>query len=419
MEIIWSRGPVNKEEMQIRLKEVTKTFRLYASPNDRLVESLFPFVNRHQDFHALKDISLEVFPGETLGVVGMNGSGKSTLLKMICGVLTPTSGSISVNGRIGALLELGAGFNPELTGRQNIYFQASLLGIPHEIIQQKVKEILDFSEIEEFIDQPVKTYSSGMFVRLAFSVNVATDPEILVIDEALAVGDAYFQTKCTGKIRQMVSEGKTLVFVSHDPSAIKTLCQRAILIHQGRMMDEGTPEHVFDYYNAILAKKGDVSGSSVLESRRKEGQRSGNQKAEIISVTLLGSDGKTAESFPTGEEVHLLIRAKINEPMTDPTFGFLIRDRLGNEIFGTNNFHLEVKTGDHQLGEMVLVSYRFKLNLGTGIYSITVAVHSEDHHLQDSYDWVNQALVFQVHLGRSQKFVGTTRLEPVFEFQKQ
>lgn len=338
---------------------------------------------------------------------------------MICGVLTPTSGSISVQGRIGALLELGAGFNPELTGRQNIYFQASLLGIPHETIQQKVKEILDFSEIEEFIDQPVKTYSSGMFVRLAFSVNVATDPEILVIDEALAVGDAYFQTKCTRKIRQMVSEGKTLIFVSHDPSAIKTLCQRAILIHQGRMMDEGTPEHVFDYYNAILSKKGDAGGTSILETRRKEGQRSGNQKVEIVSVTLFGSDGKTAESFPTGEEVQIHIRAKFNEPMTDPTFGFLIRDRLGNEVFGTNNFHLEVKTGDHQSGEVVLVSYRFKLNLGAGIFSITVAVHSEDHHLQDSYDWINQALVFQVHLGRSQKFVGTARLEPVFDCQRQ
>lgn len=401
----------------IHVNDISKVYHLYDSPTDRLKEALSPFrKSYHKDFYALKNIGLHIKDGESVGIIGMNGSGKSTLLKIITGVLTPTTGSIQVNGKISALLELGSGFNPEFTGIENAHFQCSLQGFDKKQTDALMPEILRFADIGSFIHQPVKTYSSGMYVRLAFAVAINVNPDILVVDEALAVGDAYFQSKCIDKIKEFKRQNKTLLFVSHDPGAVKTLCDRAFLLHQGKLVDQGDPDKVYDYYNALLAEK-DAHEKGQAPNQAHLRERSGNRKMEITKVEIENARGQVTETFVSGEEVAIAIEATAHSDVENPTFGILIRDRLGNDIFGINNYSMEMSVGKIARGEKIRVRYKLPLNLGPNIYNLTVAAHSDHTHVQDSYDWINNAVVFRAVPSTDLQFIGACRIRPRFSFE--
>ena len=398
----------------ISVANLSKVYQLYDSPMSRLKEAFHPFKKSyHKDFYALKDINLRIEKNQSVGIIGMNGSGKSTLLKVITKILTPTQGSVHVAGKISALLELGAGFNPEFSGLENAKFQCSLQGFGKEETRDLLPEILEFADIGHFIHQPVKTYSSGMYVRLAFAVAINVQPDVLVVDEALAVGDTYFQAKCMEKIKGFMASGKTLLFVSHDPGAVKSLCDKAYLLNKGELVDEGDPDEVFNYYNALIAEK---NVSRAMPSSQKESlrQRSGNKKMQIASATIVNEKGVATETLVSGEKVHIRIEAIANETIENPTIGFLIRDRLGNDIFGINNYFMQQTTGTIKPGESLKVDYTLPLNLGPNVYNLTIAAHSDDTHIGENYDWVNNAVVFKVIPSNDLKFLGFCRLQPEF-----
>lgn len=401
----------------VEVRGVNKVYRLYATPLDRLKEALNPFGKAyHRDFYALKDVSLKVYPGECVGIIGMNGSGKSTVLQIIAGVLTPNQGTVRVAGTISALLELGAGFNGEFTGVENVYFQFSIMGIPHSKNEELLSKILEFADIGEFAYQPVKTYSSGMYVRLAFAVAINVDPDILIVDEALSVGDAYFQAKCMKKIREFRASGKTLLFVSHDPGSVKSLCDRAYLLHKGEVLDEGSPEQVFNCYNSLISMKehGDdiTSAAKMLTEAMKK--RSGNKKIEISNVSIFNEANIKTESITSGEMVTIELELQTYEEVENPTIGILIRDRLGNDIFGINSHFMGINTGLFRKGTAKKAHYQIKLDLGPNIYTLTVAIHSDETHINENYDWINEAIVFRVLPSPDFKFAGYCRLKPHF-----
>lgn len=405
------------QEPIVEVSGVNKIYRLYATPLDRLKEALSPFgTSYHRDFYALRNVSLKVYPGECVGIIGMNGSGKSTVLQIIAGVLTPNQGTVRIGGTISALLELGAGFNGEFTGVENVFFQFSIMGIPQSKNAELLRRILEFADIGEFAYQPVKTYSSGMYVRLAFAVAINVDPDILIVDEALAVGDAYFQAKCMRRIREFRASGKTLLFVSHDPGSVKSLCDRAYLLHRGEVLDEGSPEQVFNCYNSLISMKEhgeDITpAAKMLTDAMKK--RSGNKKIEISDVSIFNEANLKTESITSGEVITIELDLKAYDDVPNPTIGILIRDRLGNDIFGTNSHFLGSVTGLFNKGETKKARYRMKLDLGPNIYTLTVAIHSDETHVTENYDWINEALVFRVLPSPELKFSGFCRLRPHF-----
>lgn len=392
----------------IKVSNVSKSYKMYGQHVDRLKEAFHPFRKKyHNYFNALTDISMVIPRGETIGVIGRNGSGKSTLLKIISGVLTPTSGVIEVNGRISALLELGAGFNPEMTGLENVYFQGMLLGFTKEQINNKLDDILSFADIGEFIHQPVKTYSSGMFVRLAFAVAVSIDPDILIVDEALSVGDATFQVKCMNRMKQFMNSGKTVLFVSHDPGAVKTLCKYAYLLDKGRLVYEGLPDKVFDYYNTLISLKAEQN----LPLAEKMVERTGNGKVKIDNIYILNSSGNKTDTFVSGERISITLEVSAYDDVSGITFGIAIRDRLGNDIFGTNTYHLGVECSVSG-GTRYSISFNLDLNLGVNIYQLVAAAHTDQHHLDECFDWINNAFVFNVIESPDYRFIGYCRLKP-------
>lgn len=402
----------------IATNNLGKMFRLYDSPIDRLKEALSPFRRKyHKDFYALQDVNIKVYEGECVGIIGLNGSGKSTLLQLIAGVLTPTSGSISITGKIAALLELGAGFNPEFTGRENIIFQCSIMGYTRTEIEKIVPSIIEYADIGDFINHPVKTYSSGMYVRLAFAVAINVDPDILIVDEALAVGDIRFQSKCMSKIREFRRSKKSLLFVSHDGGAVKSLCDRAYLLDRGRVVDEGDPDKVFNFYNSLVAER-DISASEINAHQKIAlRQRSGNGRIRIDLIRILDQEDREIDTFVSGSKVRIEIQAQVNQDTDNPTFGILIRDRLGNDIFGTNNHHMSVNSGFLRANSRVKVTYEMPIDLGAGIYNVSVAAHSGEAHIEENYDWINEALIFRVVLSANRKFSGVCALYPSFEIQ--
>jgi len=364
-----------------------------------------------KNFFALKKVSFQVKKGEALGIVGLNGSGKSTLLQILTGVLNPTSGSVQTSGRIAALLELGAGFNGEFTGRENVYLNGAILGIPSKEMDLKFDKIAEFAEIGDFIDQPVKTYSSGMSVRLAFAVLTQIDPDILIIDEALSVGDAYFQHKSAKVIRTFCEQGKTLLFVAHDPNAVKSLCTRAILLDHGTVIREGKAEDILDYYNAIVAKK--EKDNEIRQIENAAGRtltRSGNQEAEITKIEFFNGNGEPCRAFAIGDSSILRVSIKFNKSIQDPTFGILIKDRLGVDVFGTNT-HYNMKDSFHvTANQEATAEAHLKLALGPGSYSITIAIHSGFDHTDENFDWIDNAIVFNVLSDSKKYFIGTAAL---------
>ncbi len=395
----------------LRVENVSKQYRIYEHPGDRLKESLTRGRwKRHREFWALRDVTFEVERGTTTGVVGPNGSGKSTLLQIITGTLEPTHGSVEHEGRIAALLELGAGFNPEFTGLENIHLNAQLLGFSRRETERLLPEIERFAEIGDFLDQPVKTYSSGMYIRLAFAIAVAADPQILIVDEALSVGDAVFQHRCLRRIKQMQEQGATILFVSHDTHAVRALCSRAILLNGGRVISDGSPADVLKRYQRIIMSReaayeaGRLDGASEGEAEEVAPEelnfkplsysyRHGEGSAEILSVELLDGARRPVELVETGEAALVRVRARLNRDADNPVCGFLIRNRHGIHVYGTNTEIQQADFGWVRAGEIIEATFGFNCWLGTGEFSLTAAVHSAG---AVSFDWVDDCVYFRV-----------------------
>ena len=389
----------------LRVESISKQYRIYNRPSDRLKET----VTRgrwkaHREFWALKDISFEVEAGTTTGIIGPNGSGKSTLLQIITGTLEPTHGRVWLEGRVAALLELGAGFNAEFTGIENIFMNASLLGLSRAETEALLPEIASFAEIGDFIYQPLKTYSSGMYVRLAFAVAIAVSPQILIIDEALSVGDAVFQHRCTRRIKEMQENGTTILFVSHDPGAMRALCSRAILLNQGRMEADGPPAEVLArYQKVIMAQEAAYAQAELVREKPQPAieeidapqftYRHGNGSAEILKVELLDVSQEQAAIVESGQLVHLRMHVVFNEDVIDPVYGFIIRNRHGIHLYGTNTRVQGITSGLIKSGSRVETTFSFNCWLAPDLYSISIAVHSPQ---AVSFDWLDGALFFRV-----------------------
>ena len=425
--------PASAEEAVLQVEGLSKTFRFYRNPWSRLLGWLSGGALGHGHvFTALNNISFRVTRGSAVGIVGENGAGKSTLLKIICGTLYPTAGRIELSGRVASLLELGTGFHMDFTGRQNIVFNARFLGLNNVEIGQRMDAIITFSELDAFIDRPLRTYSSGMVLRLAFAVVANVDPQLLIIDEALSVGDAYFQQKCIQRIRQFRDEGVTLLFVSHDPGIVKTLCNQALLLHQGEIVDTGRPEEVLANYNTLIARQSgnrdilslEVERATVKDTQNLQNpqnpptiQRAGSFEALVEQVELTDGQGHTSRTFEAGEQAWISVRARCIEAVTEPTIGILIRDRLGNDVYGTNTCHQQLSVGVCQAGQIVEARFHVVLNLGPGEYSLTVAVHTLDVHIHQSFDWIDRLLIFKVLPPLNGKFIGTAFLQPQVSYQ--
>ena len=380
----------------VSIQHVSKVYRLYRKASDRLLEALpFSRGRRHSDFWAVRDVSFSVEPGETLGIVGPNGSGKSTLLQIVCGILQPTSGRVSTEGRIAALLELGAGFNPEFSGRENVYLSSEIMGLARADIEKRFPSIERFAEIGEFIDRPVKEYSSGMYVRLAFSAAIHVDPEILIVDEALAVGDAIFANRCVQKFEELKERKVTVLFVSHDLGLVKRLSDRAILMLNGRIEAEGTPRDVVNRYVGLVHERqgqGRPAGENG-HARLAGSFRHGDGASRIIDVEIRDARGVSSSVLTSGEQMTVHIRARFERDVSSPIVGILIRNRLGIDVFGTNT-RLEGNTlGDYRAGDVLEIGFTFDCLLTRQEYTLTVATQHWDG---SSQDWVDDVLGFTV-----------------------
>jgi ABC-type polysaccharide/polyol phosphate transport system ATPase subunit len=411
----------------LRVEGVAKQYRIYDHPSDRLKETLTRgWLRRHREFWALREISFEIERGTTVGIVGPNGSGKSTLLQIITGTLAPTHGDVQVEGRVAALLELGAGFNLEFTGLENIYMNAALMGFSRADTHARLERIERFAEIGDFLHQPVKTYSSGMYVRLAFAIAVNTDPEILVVDEALSVGDTIFQHRCVRRIKEMQEAGATILFVSHEPTLVRALCTRAILLNAGRMIADGTPMEVLNRYQRVImareeayAGSGGSSGAGAADeqaARENEGAgaadgagaagaagarqplqysyRHGNKRAEVIGAELIdGRTGQSVELVESGDALAVRLRVLFHEDVAEPVCGFMIRNRHGINVYGTNTEQRGQPLGAARSGEIIEAVFTFDCWLGQEHYFVSVAAHTPDG---EAFDWLDGAIFFRV-----------------------
>jgi ABC-type polysaccharide/polyol phosphate transport system ATPase subunit len=391
----------------IEARNLAKMYRIYPNPSARLKESLsLGRRSRHQEFWALDDVSFDVPQGGALGVIGLNGSGKSTLLELVAGTLEPTRGSVRTQGRIAALLALGAGFNPEFTGRENARLNGEILGLSRAETERQLPRIERFAEIGEFMDRPVKTYSTGMTVRLAFSVAIHVDPEILVVDEVLAVGDAIFVNRCVQKFEEMRKRGVTVLLASHDLALVKLLCDHALLLSQGRVLSEGDPRDVVNRYNGIVLERRQafselgsqqpaipsaiaVGGSEALSYSYRHGDR----MAVVVAVDLLNEASRAVRAVRSGERVRIRVVVQFREPHPRPVVGIMIRTRIGMEVFGTNSELEEVRFPSAQQGDAFEVNFEFACWLTPQEYTLTVATQSADG---SSHDWLDDVLSFQV-----------------------
>lgn len=409
------------EGIAISLHNISKVYKRYHQPVDRLKEILLPGKPRAEEFWALQNINLEIPKGEAIGIIGRNGSGKSTLLQIIAGTLTPTTGKVKAYGRMSALLELGSGFNPEFTGRQNVFFNGRLLGLTQEEIESKFDEIAAFADIGNFLDQPVKTYSSGMFVRLAFSVAVNVDPQILIVDEALAVGDVFFQQKCFGKMRQLKATGSNLLFVSHDSSAVYKLCSRAVLLENGHLILDSQPKQVIDLYEAKILKEADQDSDSldvkvVFETNQPkdnsdledtiEGMPENVEEIKlhrsdvtIRSVQLLDAEGQVIRTPVIDQLVRLAVNLQFHKAFEDPHVGFKVRDRTGMDLFMTNSYIMNQPLGTVKAEEAVEVSFDFRTHIIEGDYTVTIGIADGGHGhgmFRTTLAYAHNALSFKV-----------------------
>jgi lipopolysaccharide transport system ATP-binding protein len=388
-------------DLAIAVADLSKTYQIYDLPRHRLWQSLWRGRRRfYREFHALTHVSFDVRRGEVVGIIGRNGSGKSTLLQLVCGTLTPSAGRVVAKGRIAALLELGAGFNEEFTGRENVYLNGAIMGLTTAEVDARYARIVEFADIGEFLDQPLKTYSTGMVVRLAFAVIAHVDADVLVIDEALAVGDVFFVQKCMRFLRDFMTRG-TILFVSHDTGAIVNLCHRAIWLHKGEVMVDGSPKDVAEAYLQHLAE--DAFGAAPrlrLESDEAAApqQRSfGRGGARIAGADLVDGAGSSVQSISGGETVTLRIRAEAVESLSSPIVGFIVKDRLGQVLFSDNTFaHYAGRPFPLTAGQMVEARFTFVMpKLTPGEYAVGVAIADGTQASHVQHHWIHEALVIR------------------------
>lgn len=398
----------------IKVSSLSKSYKSYNSNVSRVLHYMGLGTKPRQLTHILKNISFEIKAGECVGIIGQNGAGKSTLLKIITGTLGKSSGKVEVNGKICAILELGMGFIPDLSGRANVYQTASVFGHSRAQIDEKIKEIEDFAEIGEYFDKPVRLYSSGMQVRLAFAVATAWRPDILIVDEALSVGDAYFQNKSFSRIRQMKELGTTLLLVSHDLSAIISVCNRALLIEKGELIKDDEPSAVLDYYNALISQKEGVEISQEKKETGEVATISGNKKAVIQKAYILNEKLEKTEKLFCGEKIKIAFEVFANEDIDDLVIGFMIRTKHGVEVYGANTSYMKIPLSIKK-AEKKLLSYSFDLNIGENIYSLSASLHSTLGHIDQNYFWQENILAFEVINSKYHKFVGTTYLKLKFQ----
>jgi len=399
----------------LKVNALGKAFRAYRSEWLRMLSWFGVRVKPSVERWVLRDISFSVAPGEAVGIVGQNGAGKSTLLKLITGVLRPTEGEVQVHGRVAAILELGMGFNPEFTGRQNVLHAAGLMGFSREAIDKVMPEIEAFAEIDEYFDQPLRTYSNGMQMRVAFSVAAAFKPEILIVDEALSVGDAYFQHKSFRRIKEFQEQGTTLLIVSHDKSAVQTLCSRVILLENGFIIKEGDPVAVMDFYNALIAEKDNQTVQLIPHESGKAQTISGTGEARVEEIALFNAMGERVEFVNVGEKVDLCVKVRVYATIPRLVLGYAIKDRLGQYVYGTNTHHTNQQLEGVIPGQSIQYRIRFPMNFGPGSYSISTALTSTDTHLANNYEWKDLALLFTVTNLDKPIFVGNAWVPPVIE----
>jgi len=428
---------MSSDDIVIRVQNLGKAYQIYASPRDRLRQFVLPRIRRavglplkqyFREFWALRDVSFDVRRGETVGIIGRNGSGKSTLLQLICGTLTPTVGTVETYGRVAALLELGSGFNPEFTGRENVYMNAALLGLSREEVDERFEDIASFADIGDFIDQPVKTYSSGMYLRLAFAVIAHVDADILVIDEALSVGDAVFTQKCMRFIRSFQERG-TLLFVSHDMASVQALCRSAIWLSHGKIRAHGTAKRVSQAYlqdtlqeiygqSAVLeeispheaedSSAGEVANAAGYVSRYTVfdnlphacGWRTG--AAEVLSVQLEKLSPSHSMVLEGGEKVRLTIHAVAHAPLANPILGFVVRDRLGQDLFGENTLQCSALCPQGAVpGQRIKAEFLFRLPmLPNGQYAVMASIADGDLYRNVQHHYLHDALILTVSSSR-------------------
>lgn len=455
-------GVFMSNNVAIQVSHLTKIYKLYDRPIDRLKESLHPFKKRyHKDFYALNDISFTVQKGETVGIIGKNGAGKSTLLKIITGVLTPTSGGVQVNGRISSLLELGAGFNPEYTGIENIFLQGTLMGFSRPEVEAKLENILSFADIGDFVHQPVKMYSSGMFARLAFAVAINVEPDILIVDEALSVGDMRFQAKCFRKFKDFQDENRTILFVTHDTGAIINYCSKAIWIHSGKKHEEGTPNDVCKRYasfmayglktvvseNADFERKTDLS----LQDKEHKADTKGNSTsgdmdlffknipkdawistdgfesfgeggAKIIEACLIDKKYNKISQLKGAEIIVLGLKFKCYRDLKNAIFGVILKDNKGNTIFGTNtvienNFFEIIKSSN----DAKSFFFMFEIpKFSCGEYALTVAIAEGTQFAHEQIHWIHDLFIFQISTDDIRQRIGQLLSveKPFFYFKR-
>ncbi len=363
----------------------------------------------------LRHISFSIKPGEAIGIVGENGAGKSTLLKIITGTLRATEGTVNVKGRISAILELGMGFNPERSGRNNARHTASLMGFNNKVIEQIMPDIEEFAEIGEYFNQPVRTYSSGMKMRVAFAVATALRPDILIVDEALSVGDSYFQHKSFQRIRKFRELGTTLLIVSHDRAAIQRLCDRAILLEKGQVIKDEKPEVVLDFYNALIAEKEKATVQTKTLGDNRVQTSSGTGEAKVVSTKLINQKGNEIEIANVGEDAILIVRARIYVDIPTLVLGYMIKGRLGQELYGTNTWYTEQALHDLKANQQIEYRIHFPMNFGPGSYSVSLALTGSETHIDVNYEWKDLALVFDVVNNDKTKFSGCVWNEPIIE----
>lgn len=421
-------------DVAISIQEISKVYKMYNKPMDRLKESLHLLRKKyHKDFHALKQISFDIKQGETLGIIGKNGSGKSTLLKIITGVLTPSTGTVYVKGRIAALLELGAGFNPDYTGLENVFLNGTIMGYSKQEMETKLQNIIDFADIGDFMHQPVKMYSSGMFARLAFAVAISVDPEILIVDESLSVGDIGFQAKCFAKFREFQEQGKTIIFVTHEMDAVFKYCSRGIVLHNGKIIADDSPKNSIDIYKKLLVNA-DLSEdkSKTIEEKTmyyKEQSLSksfsispvceiyGNRKASIIDFGILDDQHNPVQKLIFDHNYRFIMKVKFNEEIVNPIFTYTIRDLTGMDLTGTNTMLNNLYTGRFLAGESVEIIFTHKMNLNTGNYLLTFACSGYEKEEFVVYERLYHIILFEVVSFK--KFVGITDLGSKIDIRRE
>ena len=397
----------------VLVQSVSKLYRLYKRPLD-LVRELSPFQLNplHTDFWALRDIAFNVEKGETLGIIGPNGCGKSTLLQIICGILPATQGRVVAQGRIAALLELGAGFNPEFSGRENVLLNGEIMGLSRSEVERALPSIAAFAEIGEFLDQPVKEYSSGMYVRLAFATAIHVEPDILIVDEALAVGDAVFANRCVRKFQELRQRKVTVLFVSHDLGLVKQLSDRAILLVNGRIQAQGEPRDVVNRYIGLVLER-QRADITTRPAALASGFRHGDGASQIGEVQILNAAGEPVGSVMSGEPVRVRVRCRFAQVKSDPIVGILIRTRIGMEVYGTNTGVEQIPLGSFERGDELELEFRFDCWLAPQEYTLTVATQNADG---TSHDWLDDVLAFEVVDSRA--IAGVTNLRATVEWHK-